>query len=452
MDPQTQIVANTGGGGGGVSQRTVIILVLALAVLGAVAYYFFFYEKSEDEETPSANTACSAQTAEATCISPCVWDGATCKDAPSTFSPEEKIADVGGLSARYLPSGYDETARKWKDTEGGKVFDVLGTLTKSSDDKQVTGDTLTKFTLPAGLFDRRYTLFTVAKYNGDSKKRIFTSSEGDWYSGHDDGKSGVAKHDNVLTEHIDHYGDGWVVSCDQRDMYRANGIRLSGLHYGEGLPENIGVNIKSGWESDFAIGEILVYSRELTMDEIQIIEKVLLDKYVVPPKTYFGGELTNAGVDDIYEADVDCGENSALTGVRVQDGNVHKYKCMFNMDDMNNSGYIRDNIEDTKSGNYMEDMANQRMDCGSKALQGYKFRPSSDDTKVSLRYKCAGGLVDDNECEEKTSEYMDVADIVSHVIDCDSDDKVLTSVRFKKNPDDTSKGRYEYTCCKPKGY
>jgi hypothetical protein len=449
MDTQTRIVAKSRGG---VSQRTIVIIFLALAVLGGLVYYFFFYDKDEDEESSSSNTSCTAQTTEATCISPCVWDGATCKDAPPDFSPQDKIDDISGLAARYLPSGYDTTTKKWKDADGGKVFDVLGTLTKSSDEKHVSGDTLTKFTLPAGLYDRRYTLFTVAKYNGNSKKRIFTSSGGDWYSGHDDGKSGVAKHESVLTEDIDHYGDGWVVSCDQRDMYRANGIRLSGLHYGEGLPENIGVNIKSGWESDFAIGEILVYSRELTMDEIQIIEKALLDKYVVPPKTYFGGELTNAGVDDIYDAEVDCGENSALTGVRVQEGNVHKYKCMFNMDDFDNRGYTRDNIEDTKNGAYMEDMANNRMDCSSKGLQGYKFQPSSDDTKVFVRYKCAGGLVDENECEDKTSDYMNAADIVSHVIDCGSDDKVLTSMRFKKDPDDSTKGRYEYTCCKPKGY
>ena len=449
MDTQTQIIANTGGG---LSQRTVIALVLVLVVLGALAYYFFFYGKDEDDTTPTANT-CASHTTEAMCVSPCVWDGAVCKDEQNVLTPEDKIADVPNLVARYLPSGYDAATKKWKDVPGGDVFEVEGTLTLSSDETHVIGNTSTKFTLPTSdLYDRRYTLFTVAKYNGDAKKRIFTSSEGDWYSGHNEGKSGVAKHDDVLTEDIDHYGDGWVVSCDQRNTYRANGIRMSGLHYDQGLPGNLGVNIKQDLESDFAIGEILVYSRELNPDEIQIVEKALLDKYVVPPKTYFGGVLTNAGVDDIYEAEVDCGENSALTAVRVQEGNVHKYKCMFNMDDMNTSGYVRDNVEDTKSGTYMEDMANQRMDCGSKALQGYKFRPSSDNAKVSVRYRCAGGLVDENACVEKQSEYTDVADILAHVIECDDDDKVLTSVRFKKNADDVSKGRYEYTCCKPKGY
>lgn len=433
------------------SQRTLIILVLVLLIVGALAYYYFYYDK--DEDSSSSNTACSAQTTEATCIAPCVWDGATCEDAPPVFSPEERIDDVPDLAARYTPDGYDVSSKTWTDTKGVNAFGIDGAAMKSSDGMHISGDTLTKFTLPSGLYDRRYTLFTVAKYNGGAKNRIFTSSGGDWYSGHNDGKSGVAKHDDILTEDIDHFGDGWVVSCDQRDMYRANGIRLSGLHYDQDLPENIGVNTNPSSESHFAIGEILVYPRELNMDEIQIIEKFLLDKYVVPPKTYYDADVTNAGVNDIYDAEVDCGENSALIGVRVQEGNTHKYKCMFNMDDFNSDGYVRDNVEDTKIGQYMEDMANQRMDCGTKGLQGYKFRPSGDNSKVSVRYKCAGGLVDSNECEDKTSAYIDVSDIRSHTIDCGDDtNKVLTSVRFKKSNEDTSKGRYEYTCCKPKGY
>ena len=442
----TQSPRSSGGGG----QRNLIILVLTLVVLGGLAYYFFVYDK-EDSANSNSNT-CATHTTEAACIEPCVWDGAVCKDAAPVFSPEERIADVDDLVARYLPSGYNMTTKKWSDTNGGHVIDVTGTLVKFTGDTHVSGDTLTKFTLPDGLFDRRYTVFTVAKYDGESKNRIFTSSEGDWYSGHNEGKSGVAKHDDILTEDIDRYGDAWVVSCDQRDMYRANGIRLSGLHYSQDKPANIGVNIKEGFESNFAIGEILVYSRELNIAEIEIIEKILLDKYVVPPETYFRGIITNAEQSDIYNAEVDCGKNSALTGVEVQEGNAHKYRCMFNMDDFSNAGYIMDNIEDTKDGQYMQDMANYRMDCGSKALQAYKFRPSSEENKVSVQYKCSGGLVDENACENKTSEYNDIADILAHVINCDDDAKVLTSVRFKKNPEDVTKGRYEYTCCRPKGY
>jgi hypothetical protein len=456
MDAQTRITTNSKGGG--MSQRTVVILVVVLIILGALAYYFFVYDKdeSDNDTTPTSNT-CASNTTEAACISPCVWDGVMCTDPPKVLTPEEKIADVADLSARYVPSGYDATTKKWTDTDDAHAFNIDGTMTLSSDETHVIGDTLTKFTLPTSqLFDRRYTLFTVAKYSGDVKERIFTSSQGDWYSGHNDGKSGVAKHDDTMTEDIDHYGDEWVVSCDQRNLYRANGIRLSGLHHDQGLPENVGVNTKSGLESNFAIGEILVYSRELNLDEIQIIEKALLDKYVVPDKTYMRSALSNAYKNDLYDAEVDCGENSALTGLSIRKKEneeiyAHDYKCMFNMDDMNSAGYVRDNIEDAKSGVYMKDMSAHRMDCGFKGLQGYRFRPSSNDTQVSVRYMCSGGMVDENTCEDKTSDYRDVADIVAHVIECDDDQKVLTSVRFKTNPDDTTKGRYEYSCCKPKG-
>ena len=444
------------GAGNNSKRRNLFIFIFISLLVGGLVYYFFIREK--DDGDSSNVTACSTFTTQATCLSPCVWDGSKCTESNSDFklTPEAKLADISNLSARYLPSGYDAGTKKWKDTNGLHEFEVQGVLTKAQGDTHVNGTTVTKFTLPSGLYDRHYTLFTVAKYNGASKKRIFVSGDDMWYSGHNDGKSGVAKRGDVLlTEDIDYYGDSWVVSCDQRNVYRANGIRLSGMHYDQEPPTTIGVNIASPHESDFAIGEILVYSRELNLDEIQIIEKILLDKYVVPPKTYFSGTVTNASKPDLYTAEVDCGANSALKSVSVlkkdgEDSYAHKYKCMFNMENFGNPQYFRENVEDVKRGEYMKDMLNQRIDCNTKALQGYKFRTSGD--KISLGYTCAAGLVDVNTCENKNSEYMNAADIVAHVVECDDANKVLTSLRFRTQENDQTKGRYEYTCCKPKGY
>lgn len=407
----------------------VIIFIVAFLIIAGLVYYFFFTENDEEEEQEST------------------------VPAPPPLEKEAGIDDVAGLAARYTRDTYESETNTWKDTKGGNAFTVSGALTAPADKSYLTGTTVTKFTLPSTLYDRTYTVFTVAKYNGENKKRIFTSSAGEWYSGHNAAMSGVAKHDDVLTEEVDRYGSEWVVSCDQRDIYRANGTRLSGLHHTQGLPTDMGVNISVGNESEFAIGEIIVFSRALGTSEIEIVEKVLMDKYVIRANEYFTATLTNNFVTDIYDAEVDCGPRGALNTVSVSkhpelEKHKYQYKCMMELDPYENEEYEENTTFKDRAPTYMENVA---MDCNLNAVRGFKAEMSEND-KTRFVFKCSSGTVDEATCVQKNSEYQPLSDLTAHEVNCGADDEVVTSIRFKKDDQDATKGRYEFTCCKPKGY
>jgi len=416
------------------SYTPVLIFVVAFVIIAGLVYYFFFTEGEDDEDMD---------------------DGVPETPAPP-LEEDKGVDDVSGLEARYTRDTYDSDTKTWKDVKGRNAFTVSGTLMAPPDTNYLTGTTITKFTLPASLYDRSYTVFTVSKYNGTNKKRIFTSSAGDWYSGHNAGMSGVAKHDDVLTEEVDRYGSGWVVSCDQRDLYRANGTRLSGFDYEQGLPTDMGVNISVGNESEFAIGEIVVFSRELSTSEIEIVEKALMDKYVIRATEYFMATLTNDFVPDMYDTEVDCGPRGALNTLAVTkhselEKHRYQYKCMMELDPYENDEYEMRNTFRDREPSYMENMVYETIDCNLNAVRGFKAE-TGENNKTRLVVKCSSGTVDEATCVTKNSEYQPLSDMTAHDVNCGEDNEVVTAIRLRKDAQDSTRGRYEFTCCKPKGY
>ena len=416
------------------SYTPILIFVIAFIIIAGLVYYFFLMEGDEEEDTNNCGT-----------------------ETPTPSVEEENgVDDVSGLTARYTRDTYDSDTKTWKDVKGGNAFTVSGALTAPTDKNYLTGTTVTRFTLPASLYDRSYTVFTVSKYNGTNKKRIFTSSEGDWYSGHNAAMSGVAKHDDVLTEEVDRHGSGWVVSCDQRNLYRANGTRLSGFDYEQGLPADMGVNISVGNESDFAIGEIIVFSRELSTNEIEIVEKALMDKYVIRASEYFMATLTNDFVPDMYDAEVDCGPRGALNTLTASkhselEKHRYQYKCMMQLDPYQNQEYETRNTFREREPSYMENMVYETIDCDLNAVRGFKVE-TGENNKTRLVVKCSSGTVDEATCVKKNSEYQPLSDMTAHDVNCGEDDEVVTAIRLRKDDQDSTRGRYEFTCCKPKGY
>ena len=404
------------------------LVFIVVVVLIAVAYYFLYSDGKDTNVTIP------------------IIDG-------------DAIDEIPNLAARYVRDTYDEETRTWRDTKGANAMKVSGALSVPKGANFVTGTTLTRCTLPQALINDPYTLFTVSKYNGMHKKRIFASKSDDWYSGHNEGMSGVAKHDDVLTEKVDRYGDDWVVSCDQRNMYRANGTRLSGLHYTQGSPTDMGVNISIGRESEFALGEIIVFSRELSESEIQIIEKVLMDKYVVRQNKEFTSMFTNDFVDDIYEAQVDCGPRSAMKTLSVSkhpelDKHRYEYKCMMEVDSSQNDEMRKifeereiENLFKDREPTFLENVAYQTIDCDLHGIRGFRTETNAND-KTRFVFKCSSGNVDATTCDTKNSEYRPVSDVTMHDVDCGEDDEVVTTIQFKKNNEDPTQGRYEYKCCK----
>ena len=132
-----------------------------------------------------------------------------------------------------------------------------------------------------------YTLFHVARYYkpGDAvpvRGRIFDGVTTNWLSGFHGSKSGVAyHHNNWLTAQTDIHGDTWVLSTDQKNMYRSNGTNRTVSGYSGGSSRQLSINHGhyTGEPSDWACAEVIVYDRELNSTEYEAVEAYLNAKY-----------------------------------------------------------------------------------------------------------------------------------------------------------------------------
>jgi hypothetical protein len=449
------------------------MIVAILAVVGMAMYYFILKDQT---------LACAEIAEKDACELPCKWDQyfgdgmGRCVDKETELTklepasddslmpptadsviettPSVDISDVEGLTGHYTAESYSTSQKLWKDvTDNVNDARVAGNMMVSDDGVYVYGGEAEKFTLPDDLFDRQYTIFAISKYNGDSKRRIFTSSEGGWFMGHNAGKSGVAYHDNWITEDKDHFGDDWVLSVDQRNLYRANGRRYSGYGLDESFPKDVGVNIANGQESDYAIAEIMVYDRELTGDEILKIEQALMKKYSISEKRFAKAGLFTAYSSDPYRSDIDCGPTSGLVGFKLDRNTENKtryeYNCMFSLDQSGDTIDLTTEYKG-KTDNFYDTIMDETLDCGARPIQAYKFDvKNSNETQV--QYRCSDSEVDESTCRDVTSTDQDINTLTAHDIQCE-DNEVMTYIKFQKSESDPNKTRYVYKCCKPNGY
>lgn len=435
------------------NNRRWLYILIAVLIGGALFYYFVL--RGEGEKS------CKDHTSEADCKSPCFWNSDTkqCSNVAPVVSPPPPSEPVvpESLTGHYIGSSYDVGTREWTDKSGksNHIKDVIGNVNLSDDLTYIYGSTDVKFTLPDEVFDRSYTLITVAKYNGENKKRIFTSSEDDWYSGHNDGKSGVAKHDILITDDVDRHGDRWVVSVDQRDLYRSNGRTLSGAFLAQGFPGDIGVNIKNGLESDFAIAEIMIFNEAIDIDTIKYYESKLMSKYNATPARFALGNVKNGPHSDIFESvNVDCGLQSGLRGFKVytdgsNDKSWYEYSCMYDLDKVGGQfSTTNDTALKTKTAYVADTFFDENLACGNKPLRGFEMKQAADN--ASLTYECSNSKVVSSTCRTVDAADQDVNDFTAHELLCD-EEEVMTQFKLVKLPDDPNKARYSYTCCKPEG-
>lgn len=132
-----------------------------------------------------------------------------------------------------------------------------------------------------------YTLFHVAKYNGTQKERIFDANWGasaqNWLSGFHGGQAGVAFHQGWITNYTNLHGTNWVLSSDQNDppLYRSNGVDRTLANVSANkltTPASLAISVNE--RSDWAVAEFILYTRTLTLAEIQTVEAYLRNKYI----------------------------------------------------------------------------------------------------------------------------------------------------------------------------
>lgn len=194
---------------------------------------------------------------------------------------------MSGLVGLYTGESWNGT--QWNDLSGSgnHATTTRGTINSTSVTlnslKALSGTTTDGITFPSTILPATYTLFHVAKYNGASKGRIFnsTSNPPNWLSGFHSSKAGVAYHNYWLTDQVDIHGTNWVISTDQKTLYRSNFVARNNANTGTPNYPQLTINSGpfSGERSDWAVACVIVYNRELTSDEILQVESFLSMKY-----------------------------------------------------------------------------------------------------------------------------------------------------------------------------
>ena len=178
--------------------------------------------------------------------------------------------------------GEDWNGTSWPDSSGSgnNVTEKIGT--PQSQGRYVYGVIGDGLRFPSTILPATYTLFHVAKYNGETKKRIFDGVNKNWLSGFWNGRTGVAYHEGWLTQtSTPAYPTGEVlVSTDQKGLYRGNGVNLKTTTVA-GTSDRLSINygyhtqVSRDERSQWAVSEVIVYNRELSLSEIQQVESYL---------------------------------------------------------------------------------------------------------------------------------------------------------------------------------
>jgi uncharacterized repeat protein (TIGR02543 family) len=203
---------------------------------------------------------------------------------------------------RFKASDYDATNKVWRDSSGnsrntsliGGTPSVVTTTANSNGSSKtfqvVQGNTSANIRFGNPRWDgSRYTLFTVARYSGATKARIFDGVGTNWLHGFWNGYSGVAHHNAWVTQYATTtHSSNWVLGTSYAYNYRSNGTSR-GTSGGDANFYPLSINYERE-TSDFQVAEVLIFDRQLTLSEIQKVEDYLAFTYGLnPPATTTNG-------------------------------------------------------------------------------------------------------------------------------------------------------------------
>jgi hypothetical protein len=392
-------------------------------------------------------------------------------DAPSVDDPSK----ISGLTGWYDGNSWDEENEVWTDKSAAKndVTEIKGSIDVASDDssnnqKYLFGGASSGMKFPVAVMStgRKYTLFHVARYNGNRRGRIFDGVDNNFFSGFHGGEVGTAHRSGsgYLAYHMRPQSfDDFIVHTDQKHLLRYNGMTRSGLSNQSALiPGQLTLNdgqFVNTEPSDWAVSEIIVYNRELGIDECMKIENYLLKKYRIMKSVRTRMHMHNFARDgknlsDIEFMGADCGEQGAMSWNRLlqhQDADGQK-KQRRNFD----NGCIQ-GLEggfDTKQTKYYEISQWQNaykglmdMDCNGRAIGGYSFEATGDGSRVRLNYKCQNVPVNKQSCtsqeiEVGTDDGLNEA-LDGRIADCGRG-KVMSQFKYT---DEDGAPKYKFKCC-----
>lgn len=229
--------------------------------------------------------------------------------------PSKKPDSITGLVGWFEPKNFDWKAGRWEDSSSKKnhATEIKGRPEKVTEDGVTFimggNDSGIRFPTKVMTTGRKFTMFSVAKYNGQRQGRIVEGYGGGanflsgfhWWRGNTSGSMGGSHrggsgwishphHDRM--EHMnDEQKSKWYLNVEQKHLHRMNGFQRSGLTNGRALvPRQMSINhgdltphaANAGWakqQSDWAAGDFIFYNRELSLSEIKMVETYLMKKY-----------------------------------------------------------------------------------------------------------------------------------------------------------------------------
>lgn len=206
---------------------------------------------------------------------------------------------------RHIPSWRDNlvgcytaeswTGTQWSDISGSSNHATTVSGTPLSNNvtslsgigglSYVYGGVNDRIVFPNTILPSTYTLFHITRYNGATRNRILSTSNTNWLSGHWAGMSGVAFHNNWITQNSSNvHGCNWVLSTDQNSMYRSGqSNRTTASPLTPSFASNIAINLNPYSEySDWAIANITVYNTTLPYVRYLAIEDSIATRYSLP--------------------------------------------------------------------------------------------------------------------------------------------------------------------------
>lgn len=187
---------------------------------------------------------------------------------------------TSGLVGWYRGEEWNGTSWPDRSGNGNNVTSIYGTV--KSQGRFIYGRTNDYMVFPSAILPSTYTLFHVAKYNGPTRRRIFCAESSttdytkNWLSGFWGGNTGVAYHMGWLTQSATPIFplSEVLISTDQKSLYRGNGTNLVTSSV-TGASFNLRINGQYNEWSDWAVAEVIVYNRELSLSEIESVEDYL---------------------------------------------------------------------------------------------------------------------------------------------------------------------------------
>jgi len=292
----------------------IIIGIIILIIFIGVSIYFIILQNNKSlKNTVSQNTVSQNTVSQNT-----VSQNTVSQNIASQYYTSQNITlydlpVTNGAYARYQGKDYIVKTNTWYDSTGNG-HNIPSSQITSKDLKHVSVNNIngsnknitvlegstsssirfTKIEIP------KYTLFHVLRYTGKNNGRILQSNGGDWLSGFNNEDCYVACHGKgkCLPEIKKSYTTDWILSTDYAYNYRADGKsntntkqNKEGITY---LPP-LDINYSSSKDkSSFQLADIIIYNRELSINEIEQVEEYLAKLYGL--KAYLIPETPNINI------------------------------------------------------------------------------------------------------------------------------------------------------------